>query len=544
MEFFIRGFVTVLRYVLPVLSVLMLSVCAVGLLKKRVKPYKLVLTTDDDKELLLQSGEYIIGSDNDCDITLDGVKERHAVLSISNNYMSIRPIGKSKIGINKKSIRDEKKFGPEDLVSMGDREFSVILKRNKERPTGNEAFKKSVAFALLNIIQFFVLLSMCFAYSDKAKVLFMCFGILIVGEWVYMLITRFLGAFLEIPVLFMVTLGLSVAAHSSGANVIKLIVCFAAGIIGAVFLSKLIVNPKIAVGFKGVALIVGIALFTVNILFGVIYNGSQNWLNIKGVSFQPSEFIKIILVYVSGAAADKLSDKKDIVSFSVFAAFCLMVLAYLSDFGTLLIYGVCLTAMLFIRLCNIKLLGIMTGTAVLGGGLVVLLFPYVAKRIFAFGSAFENAADSGYQQTRTMVAAASGGLFGVGGGNGTLVKVSAYDTDIVFGLIVEEWGLIIGLCVLFCFLLFALYAVKTLKVSSSNFYSTTCCAAAVLLLVQTSLNVFGSLDMLPFTGVTLPFISNGGSSLISCTCLMAFFRVAVRDEHIILKERRRKGAKA
>ena len=64
------------------------------------------------------------------------------------------------------------------------------------------------------------------------------------------------------------------------------------------------------------------------------------------------------------------------------------------------------------------------------------------------------------------------------------------------------------------------------------------------MLTQASLNVFGSLDMLPFTGVTLPFISNGGSSIISCTVLMAFFRVALRDETVILKERRRKVAKA
>lgn len=543
MEYFIRGFITVLRYVLPVLSVIMLSVCGVGLLKRRVKPYKLVLKTDDDKELLLESGEYIIGSDDECDIVLGGVNERHAVLSVSNNYMTLRPIEKSKIGINKKSFKEEKKFGPEDLISMGDREFSVILRKNKERPTGSEGFKKTVAFALLNIIQFFILLSMSFAYSDRAATLFLCFGALIVGEWVYMFITRFLGAFLELPILFMVTFGLSVAAHSSGANVIKLVVCFLVGTVGAVFLSKLIQNPRVAIGFKGVALIVGIVLFLVNILYGVIYNGSQNWLDIKGVSFQPSELVKIVLVYASGAAADKLSSKKDIITFSVFAVFCLLVLGYLSDFGALLIYGVCLAVMLFIRSCNIKLLGIISGIAVVGGGIVLLLFPYVAKRIFAFGSAFKNAADSGYQQTRTMVAAASGGLFGVGGGRGTLVKVPAYDTDIVFGLIVEEWGLIIGLCILFCFVLFALYAVKTLKVSSSSFYSTTCCAAAVLLLIQTSLNVFGSLDMLPFTGVTLPFISNGGSSLISCTCLMAFFRTAVRDEHIILKERRRKGAK-
>lgn len=544
MELFVRGFITVLRYILPVLSVLMLCLCAVGLLERRKKPYKLILSSDMIKDLALSSGEYIIGSSAECDIVISGTKEKHAVLSISNNYMSIRPIDKCKIGINKKSIKGEKRFAPEDIINLGEVEMVVSLKSSKDKPTGEKIAIKSVSFALLNLIQFFVLLSMSFAYKDKALVIFICFGVLIIGEWIYMLITRFLGAFLEIPILFMVTFGLSVVSHLSVMSIIKQLVCFIIGFILSVLLAKLIEKPKVAVSFKGVALIVGVSLFIVNILYGVIYNGSQNWLDIKGISFQPSELIKVVLVYLSGASLDKLKSKKDIFTFSVFAAFCLVVLVYLSDFGTALVYTTCFVVMLFIRLCNVKLLGIMAGASLLGGGVVVLLFPYVAKRIFAFGSAFKHAADSGYQQTRTMISAASGGLFGVGGGKGTLVKVPAFETDIVFGLVVEEWGLIIGLSILFCFLLFGLYAVKTLSVSSSSFYSTTCCAVSVLLLVQTSLNVFGSLDMLPFTGVTLPFISNGGSSLISCTVLMAFLRAALRDECIILTERRRKDAKA
>ena len=544
MDNFIRGFITVLRYLLPVLSVLMMSLCTVGLLKKRVKPYKLTLLSEGFKGVPLFSGEYIIGSAKECDIVVEDIDEQHAVLSVSNNYMTIRPIGKSKIGINKKSIRDEKRFTPDDLINIGDREFIVNLKSSRAKPTGSQSIKKAVSFALLNLIQFFVLISLCFAYKDKTGVLFLCFGALMIGEWVYMIITRFLGVFLEVPVLYMLTLGLSVAVHSGVSSIIKQLVCFAFGFVCAVFLAKLMEKTKAAMGFKSVALIVGVALFVINILFGVIYNGSQNWIDINGISFQPSEFIKIVLVYLAGAVADKMTDKKDIVLFSLFSVFSLIVLAYLSDFGTVLIYGVTFAIMLFIRLCNFKLLGIMTGTFALCGVLVAVVFPYVAKRVFSFGSAFEHAADSGYQQTRTMIAVASGGLFGVGGGKGTLVKIPAYDTDIVFGLIVEEWGLIIGLCILFTFVLLALYAVKSLTVSSSKLYGITCCAAAVLMLTQASLNVFGSLDMLPFTGVTLPFISNGGSSIISCTVLMAFFRVALRDETVILKERRRKVAKA
>lgn len=543
MEMYIRGFITIVRYIMPVLSLLMLIICAKGLLKGKVKPYKIVLLTDDMKETLLHSGEFLIGSDDECDIVLNGLKARHAVLSISNNYMTLRPIEKCKIGINRKSIKGETRFAPDDLITMGDREFSIRLKNNKGKPTGKSMGKKTVAFACLNIIQIFILISLCFAFESKAPSLIGVFSLLIIGEWVYLFITRFLGAFLEIPIMFLITVGFSVVAHNTVGAVIKQAICLVIGMVGAILLAKIIEHPKMAIGLKGVALVAGIAFFTVNMVFGVIYNGAQNWLKIAGFSFQPSELIKVILIFICAASVDKLADVKDIAPFVAFSLFCLGSLAYLSDFGTALIYAFVLALVLFIRLCSYKLLGIFSGAALLGGGAVVIIFPYVAKRIFSFGKAFEHASSSGYQQTRAMISAASGGFFGVGAGNGTLVKVAAYDTDIVFGLIVEELGLIIGICVLACFVLLVLYAIKTLSVSSSSYYSITCCAASVLLLVQTSLNVFGSLDMLPFTGVTLPFISNGGSSLISCIMLMAYFRVAVRDEHIVLSERRRKNEK-
>ncbi|MEE0839656.1 MAG: FtsW/RodA/SpoVE family cell cycle protein [Acutalibacteraceae bacterium] len=540
MELYIRAFITITRYLLPVLSAIMSVICAYGLLKKRVKPYKLILLTDDMEETVIGSGEYLIGSDSQCDIVLDGTKPRHAVLSVSNNYMKLRPVDKQKVAVNRKNIKNETRIAPDELITLGDREFSVRMKNNKDRATGKDIGKKAIAFACLNLTQVFMLISLLFAFPAKAPLLLLTFSAVIVSEWVYMLLTRFLAAFLEIPVMFLVTLGFTVVAHNTVTTIMKQFICLAVGIIASVLLAKFIELPKRAIGFKGIALIIGIALFTVNMVYGVVYNGAQNWLKIAGFSFQPSELIKVILIFISGACAEKLSSRKDAAPFVAFALFCLGALAYLSDFGTALIYAVTLAVLLFIRFCSFKLLYVFGGAALVGGGAVMLFFPYVAKRFFSFGKAFEHAADSGYQQTRAMISAASGGLFGVGGGEGTLVKVAAYDTDIVFGLIVEEWGLIIGLCALFFFVILMLYAVKTLTVSSSRYYSVTCCAAAVMLLTQASLNVFGSLDMLPFTGVTLPFISNGGSSLISCIMLIAFFRAAVRDEHIILSERRRK----
>ena len=524
MENYIRAFFTIVRFLLPVLSVLLVFCCASGLLSKKKNGYRVVLLTDDMKERVLLDGEYIVGSGKECDIVLPKTDEKHFVISVSGKNFTLRPLFKNKVGLNKHTIKEETAFNPDDLLSAGERELSLRIKN--EKPVGffDGKLYKGASLCALTLIQFFITLSLCFAFSDKMLVIGAVFLALISAEWLYFAVTGFRGAFIEIPVLFLVTMGLCVAAHRGSAPLIKQFICLVLGVAGALLLSKIITSPKLALRLRFIVFILGLALFGVNLFFGVVYNGAQNWLNIGGISVQPSEFVKVALIFISGASVEKLNSIKDITLFALFSVFCLGSLFYLSDFGTALIYAVVFFTVMAIRLCSVKLLAVLSAFALVCGGAVVIFFPYVAKRVFSFGKAFQNAYDSGYQQSRAMIASASGGFFGVGGGRGTLTKVSAYDTDIVFGLISEEFGLILSFCVLCVFVIFVLYSIKVLTNSKSTYYGITACATSVLLLTQTALNVFGTLDMLPFTGVTLPFVSNGGSSLISCLVLMAFLR--------------------
>ncbi|MBQ1382220.1 MAG: FtsW/RodA/SpoVE family cell cycle protein, partial [Ruminococcus sp.] len=121
---------------------------------------------------------------------------------------------------------------------------------------------------------------------------------------------------------------------------------------------------------------------------------------------------------------------------------------------------------------------------------------------------------------------ASGGLFGLGLGKGNVRDVVFSSTDLIFGVVCEELGVITGFSVLVCFVLFAVYAIHNARTSRSAFYSIAATAAAGLLLFQASINIFGVTDVIPFTGVTLPFISRGGSSMISCWCLLAFLKAS------------------
>jgi cell division protein FtsW (lipid II flippase) len=121
---------------------------------------------------------------------------------------------------------------------------------------------------------------------------------------------------------------------------------------------------------------------------------------------------------------------------------------------------------------------------------------------------------------------ASGGLFGVGVGNGYLKQVAASESDLVFGLVAEEMGVIVAITLALAVGMLFIYARAITTRSRSTFYSISACCAAGLFVIQLSLNIFGATDVLPLTGVTFPFISCGGSSIMACWGLLSFIKAA------------------
>ena len=121
---------------------------------------------------------------------------------------------------------------------------------------------------------------------------------------------------------------------------------------------------------------------------------------------------------------------------------------------------------------------------------------------------------------------ASGGLFGLGAGNGWMKNNFAADSDMVFATVSEEWGLLIAVMAVLSTVVLAIFAVRSAAVGRSSFYTIGACTAASILLMQVMLNVLGTVDALPLTGVTFPFLSNGGTSMICAWGLLAFMKAA------------------
>jgi cell division protein FtsW (lipid II flippase) len=203
----------------------------------------------------------------------------------------------------------------------------------------------------------------------------------------------------------------------------------------------------------------------------------------------------------------------------------------MSDFGTASIFFVTFLVIAYLRSGDFATLALICGGAVFGAGIILKFKPYILSRFASWGHAWEAASTTGYQQTRTMSAAASGGLFGMGAGNGWLHRVPAADTDLVFGMLCEEWGLLIAVLAVASIITLAVFAVRMCRVGRSSFYIIAACAAGSLLVFQTCLNVFGSVDLLPLTGVTFPFVSNGGSAMMSAWGLLAFLKATDTREN-------------
>lgn len=253
--------------------------------------------------------------------------------------------------------------------------------------------------------------------------------------------------------------------------------------------------------------------------------GRANWIILGPLSFQPSEVAKIFYIFAGSATLERLFHRRNLGLFMVLTGVCLLCLALMSDFGTALTLRH-LPGDRLPPLRRLRHLSLICGGALFAGLLVLNFKPYIFRRFASWGHAWEFASTTGYQQTRAMSAAASGGLVGVGAGEGWLHTVPAADTDLVFGMLCEEWGLLIALLAVVSIVTLALFAARACRVGRSAFYTIAACAAGSLMVVQTALNIFGAMDLLPLTGVTLPFVSNGGSAMLASWGLLAFLKAS------------------
>ena len=331
---------------------------------------------------------------------------------------------------------------------------------------------------------------------------------------------------LETLVFLLISIGAAVTAAYDPDSLLKLVCTVVIGMVLFLLMSGVLRSLHMSIRARWPVAVAAGVLLAFNVVLGERIFGAKNWISIGPLSFQPSELVKIAFVLVGAATLDRLFAKRNLIFTILFSAYCVGCLALMSDFGTALIFFVAFLCIAFLRTGDLPSIAMMVAAAAFGCGIILRFKPYIADRFAAWGHVWDYAQDMGYQQTRTMSAMASGGLFGVEPEAGWLKYVGAANTDLVFGVVGEEFGFLLALCCVAAMALPIVFTLRCAAVARSSFYTILSCATAAMLVCQMALNVLGAVDLLPLTGVTFPFVSMGGSSMISCWGLMAYLKAA------------------
>ena len=250
---------------------------------------------------------------------------------------------------------------------------------------------------------------------------------------------------------------------------------------------------------------------------GEVRNGARNWITIipDRLTIQPSEFIKPALILIlSASLAGRPRFLKCLPAIG-FAAACCGILLVQSDLGAVLLYFLTTLMIYFAATSNwlITLGGLGVGAA--GAIVAYKTIPYVQTRVDIWQNPWSDPTGSGMQIVQALIAIGSGGLFGMGLGLGRPRNIPLYHSDFIFAAIAEEFGLIFSICLLAVYVLIIIRGVIVAMNARTSFHSLTALGIVVMIGLQTMLIVGGNTKLIPLTGVTLPLISSGGSSLVS-----------------------------
>ena len=298
-------------------------------------------------------------------------------------------------------------------------------------------------------------------------------------------------------------------------------VFFIIGLILVIIFSKIDYNiyKKHANTFLGICFLLLILVLIPGI--GSVRNGSRSWFGILGFGFQPSELSKLALIIFVSKYLSKNNDiKRNTFKFMtpiliIIIIFFILILLE-PDFGTDMVITISLIGLIFISGCNVS---IFYKLGILGIGLIVMLIliaPYRLDRITSFLNPWSDPLGSGFQMIQSLYAIGPGGLLGLGflGSMQKHFYLPEPQTDFIFSIFVEEFGFIGAFVLIMIFIILYYHIIKNALKQNDLFGKYLIFGLLFLLLFQTLLNLSVVVGICPITGVTLPFISYGGSSLL------------------------------
>ena len=277
----------------------------------------------------------------------------------------------------------------------------------------------------------------------------------------------------------------------------------------------------------------GIGLLGVVLVFAKFSYGSKLSLSIGGFTFQPSEFVKIIFVFAVASLLAKATDFKHVVITTAIAGAHVLILVVSKDLGSALIFFVTYLVMLYVGTRDWRYLFLGIAAGVIASVAAYFLFSHVRVRVQVWKDPFASYTGDGYQVAQSLFAIGAGGWFGTGLYQGSPTMIPIVEQDFMFSAICEELGGFFAICLILiymsCFIMFVNIAFKM----ENKFARLASLGLGCTFSVQVFLTVGGAMKMIPSTGVTLPFISYGGSSIMSTVIMFAIvqgFYISRREE--------------
>ena len=526
------------RYIAPVLGAIVLLRCIKPMLFFRKEPEVWGwLFCEDGKKIPLTHWETVVGRSRRSDVCIDDPKvlKTHAVLTrYDDGSWTVTAVGDTPVFLNGKQV-DIAVLQEEDTLSFGEAEmvFAPISPLQEKHLASLRTKASSVAYSFFSLIFLTALqclCALCYGVSlppAQAGNAMVGFGGIIVFQWLmlffYFCIRR--SAFeAETLAFFLCTLGMCAVCAVVPGEAVKQLFAIGLGIGLFFFIGWVLRDLERAKRLRNITAVAGVLFLVITLLFGAKEHGARNWLIIGGISIQPSELSKVCFVFAGASAMDRLMDKKNILSFIVYSVLICGCLALMNDFGTALIFFVAFLVIAYLRSGSVGTVALACTSLGFAGAVVLNLAPHVLSRFASWRHIWQDPADGGFQQTRALMCMASGGLLGLGACRGYMKYYFSAASDMVVATVSEEWGFFFVIMMVLAVVSLAVFAVRSASMGRSSFYVIGACTAAAILVVQATLNALGAVDILPFTGVTFPFVSNGGSGMLCAWGLLAFIK--------------------
>ena len=529
------------RIVMAVLAIWTVIRCTRSLFEPQKQEHWGVMTLANGARYDLCHWENVIGRAKNADVRVNfpSVSRNHAaVCRDDGGDWTLYPLqSRNGILLNGQRVDGPVPLEHGDVIAVGGVELYFFPAGTQEeaalaeqRAKAGRAVSAAATLWLLTGFQGLALVQLLpsFTAEDYLPIL-VGFGGLCAAMWLLYAVYRLwkrTAYELETLSFLLTTIGFAIAAAYAPSTLYKELAAVVLGLVIFLMLSVALRSLPLAVRLRWPAAIAGGGLLVFTLLLGQRIFGAKNWIAIGPLTVQPSELVKLVFVLVGAATLDRLFARRNLIFTALFSAFCVGCLALMSDFGTALVFFVAFLCIAFLRTGDLPSVVMLTAAAGIAGGIVLHFKPYIADRFSVWRHAWEFTQTTGYQQSRTMSAIASGGLFGTGPQDGWLKHLGAANTDLVFGVVGEEFGLLPALCMAAVPVIFVVFTVRAAANARSAFYTIASSAAAAMLITQTLLNVLGSVDLLPLTGVTFPFVSMGGSSMLACWGLLAYLKAA------------------